>query len=418
LGAKLVLNARQKKMWPIIILGAFFEGFDDTVINIALPYIAEDYGMTTELSGYALSIIAVGTMVAFFVSRTADLIGRRKVFLTSVYLYSICSLLTAFAPNIEMFVFLQFAARIFLIGCWSVGYVILCEEFSAEHRGNAVGRFQLTAVFGALLIGILLPVITKLGLSWRALYIFGAIPMIPVFLLRKRLPETEAFLKLQEERKRGSNLPKGDFFGPWKSPFIRYTVVMSIIWIFLYFGIKGSLNFFTLRVVNELNWTPNMVSIGLLTQTLTGILIIALNGKLMDRIGRKRAAAIIITVGCICSVFTFTLHHFYAVLICSIIAAGFVNSFLIVGSTLTNELFPTEIRASAMAWANNIMGRLGQILVPSVVSLFALSLGLGNAVALAVSLPLISLILILVFIPETGKRTAHQPENKGITEIA
>lgn len=417
-GAKLVLNARQKRMWPIIILGAFFEGFDDAVINIALPYIAEDYGMTTELSGYALSIIAVGTMVAFFVSRTADLIGRRNVFLASVYLFSLCSLLTAFAPNIETFVFLQFAARIFLIGCWSVGYVILCEEFSAEHRGTAVGRFQLMAVFGALLIGILLPVIAKLGLSWRVLYVFGAIPMIPVFLLRKRLPETEAFLKLQEEKKRGRELPKGDFFGPWKSPYILYTVIMSVVWIFLYFGIKGSLNFFTLRVVNELNWTPNMVSIGLLTQTLAGILIIALNGRLMDRIGRKRAAAIIIAVGCICSVSMFTLHHFYAVLICSIIAAGFVNSFLIVGSTLTNELFPTEIRASAMAWTNNIMGRLGQILVPAAVSLFALPLGLGNAAALAVSLPVISLMLILVFIPETGKRTARQPENKGITETA
>jgi len=417
LSTKFMLNARQKRMWPILILGAFFEGFDDTVINIALPYIVQDYGISPQMSGYALSIIAVGTMVAFFVSRMADMIGRRQVFLTSVYLYSVCSLFTAFAPNIEVFIFLQFAARIFLIGCWSVGYVILCEEFSTEHRGSAVGRFQLTAVFGALFIGILLPVITKLGLSWRVLYVVGAIPMIPVFLLRKRLPETEAFLRMQEEKKRGNKLPKGDFFGPWKSPYIKYTVVMSIVWVFLYFGIKGTLNFFTLRAVNELNWTPNMVSIGLLTQTVTGILIIALNGKLMDRIGRKRAAAIIITVGCIFSVFVFTLHHFYAVLICSMIASGFVNSFLIVGSTLTNELFPTEIRAGAMAWTNNIVGRLGQILVPTVVSTLALSLGLGNAVALAVSLPLISLILILVFIQETGKRSINKPlEHKGITE--
>ena len=419
MSTKFILNSRQKRMWPIIILGAFFEGFDDAVINIALPYIMQDFGITTQRSGYVLSIIAIGTMVAFFVSRMADIIGRRKVFLTSVYMFSIFSLLTAFAPNVEVFIFLQFAARIFLIGCWSVGYVILCEEFSAEHRGSAVGRFQLTAVFGALFIGILLPIITKLGLSWRVLYIFGAIPMIPVFLLRKRLPETEAFLQLQEEKKSGIRPSREDFLGPWKSPYLKYMAVMSIVWVFLYFGIKGTLNFFTLRVVNELNWTPNMVSIGLLTQTITGILIIALNGKLMDRIGRKRAATIIIIVGCICSVFMFTLHNFYAVLICSIIAAGFVNSFLIVGSTLTNELFPTDIRASAMAWANNIVGRLGQILVPTVVSTLALSLGLGKAAALAVSLPLISLVLILVFIQETGKKTINKSlENKGITETS
>lgn len=177
-----------------------------------------------------------------------------------------------------------------------------------------------------------------------------------------------------------------------------------MIWFFLYFGIKGTLNFFSLRVVNELSWTPNMVSLGLILQTVTGIFIIAMNGKMMDAIGRKRAATLIILIGCIFSVLTFTLKNFYLVLICSIISAGFVNSFLIVGSTITNELFPTEIRANALAWSNNIVGRMGQIIVPTAVTTMAVWLGLGNATAVAVALPLISLILLLVFIPETGKK--------------
>lgn len=391
-------------MWPILILGAFFEGFDDALINISLPYIKADFDLSTQMSGYALSIIAFGTMVAFFVSRMADTIGRRKVFLFCVYMYSLCSLFTAFSPTIQVFIFFQFVARIFLIGCWSVGYVILCEEFSTEHRGKAVGRFQLTAIFGALLIGILLPVFTSFGLSWRALYVVGALPMIPVFFMRNRLPETEEFLLVQAEKKQGTRLQKEDLFGPWRSPFTKYMVVMCLVWVFLYFGVKGTLNFFSLRVVNELNWTPNMVSLGLVLQTLTGIFVIAMNGKMMDVIGRKRAAAIIILVGCVFSVLTFTLKSFYPVLVCSIISAGFVNSFLIVGSTLTNELFPTEIRANAMAWSNNIVGRLGQIIVPTAVTTMAIWFGLGNATAAAVALPVISLILILIFLPETGKK--------------
>lgn len=416
MSTKFTMTGRQKTMWPILILGAFFEGFDDALINIALPYIKADFTLTTQMSGYALSIIAFGTMVAFFVSRTADTIGRRRVFLTCVYMYSLCSLFTAFSPNIQVFIFLQFVARIFLIGCWSVGYVILCEEFSTEHRGKAVGRFQLTAVFGALLIGILLPVITKLGLSWRVLYVVGALPMIPVFLLKNRLPETEAFLQVQEEKKQGTRRQKEDFIAPWRSPFTKYMVVMCLVWVFLYFGVKGTLNFFSLRVVNELSWTPNMVSLALVLQTLTGIFVIALSGKMMDVIGRKRAAIIIIIIGCVFSVLTFTLDSFYPVLICGIICSGFVSSFLIVGSTLTNELFPTEIRANAMAWSNNIVGRLGQIIVPTAVTTMALFLGLGNAVAIAVALPLISLILILVFLPETGlrKTKTQEPPNPDV----
>ncbi|CDX04659.1 Arabinose efflux permease protein [Desulfitobacterium hafniense] len=404
MSTKFALTPRQKAMWPILILGAFFEGFDDALINIALPYIKADFALSTQMSGYALSIIALGTMVAFFVSRMADTIGRRKIFLTCVYMYSLCSLLTAFSPTIQVFIFFQFVARIFLIGCWSVGYVILCEEFATEHRGKAVGRFQLTAVFGALLIGILLPVFTRFGLSWRSLYVVGALPMIPVFLMRNRLPETEAFLQVQAEKKQGNLLRKEDFFGPWRGPFTKYMVVMCLVWVFLYFGVKGTLNFFSLRVVNELSWTPNMVSLGLVLQTLTGIFVIAMNGKMMDVIGRKRAATMIILIGCVFSVLTFTLKSFYPVLVCSIISAGFVNSFLIVGSTLTNELFPTEIRANAMAWSNNIVGRLGQIIVPTAVTTMALWLGLGNATAVAVALPLLSLILILIFLPETGRK--------------
>jgi MFS family permease len=149
MSTRLVFNARQKMLWPILILGAFFEGFDDALINIALPYIKADFSMSTQMAGYALSVIAFGTMVAFFVSRMADSVGRRKIFLTCVYMYSLCSLFTAFSPNVQIFIFLQFVARIFLIGCWSVGYVIICEEFTTEHRGKAVGMFQLTAVLGA-----------------------------------------------------------------------------------------------------------------------------------------------------------------------------------------------------------------------------------------------------------------------------
>lgn len=401
---KLVFTERQKRLWPILILGAFFEGFDDALVNIALPYIQADFQMSTQLTGYALSIIAFGTMVAFFVSRLADSLGRRKVFLMCVYMYSVCSFLTAFAPNAQLFIFIQFVARIFLIGCWSVGYVIICEEFSTEHRGTAVGRFQLTAVLGALLIGILLPIFTKIGLSWRALYVAGAFPLIPVLFMNKRLPETEAFLQLQEEKKQGKRQEKEDYFAPWRQPFTRYLVLMCLVWFFLYFGIKGTLNFFSLRVVNELSWTPNMVSLGLVLQTVTGIILIAFNGKMMDATGRKRAATIIIILGCLFSVLTFTLKSFYLVLLCSMLAAGFVNSFLIVGSTLTNELFPTEIRANAMAWSNNIVGRIGQIAVPTVVTTMAVGLGLGNATAVAVALPLISLALILAFIPETGQK--------------
>lgn len=399
---KFTLTPRQKKMWPILILGIFFEGFDDACINIVLPFISKDFQLTSQMAGYALSVIAIGTMFAFFIVRMADNIGRRPIFLWSVYLYSICSLLSAFAPNMYVLVALQFLARIFLIGCWSVGYVIISEEFSTEHRGRAVGLFQLTAVFGALLLALLLPVVNSLGLNWRAFYVIGALPLIPALIFNKNLPETLRFLKLQEEKKAGIKQPKTDFFAVWRHPYTKYVVIMSLVWVFLYFGIKGSLNFFTLRMVKELSWTPNMISLALVTQTAMSLLIIGFNGRLMDKIGRKRAALLIITLGSISAALVFTLKDFTAILIVGLFSAGFVNSFLIVASTLTNELFPTELRSNAMAWTNNIMGRMGQVMVPTLVGTMTLWMGLGQAVTIAVLMPFIALVLIMVFLPETS----------------
>ena len=180
---------------------------------------------------------------------------------------------------------------------------------------------------------------------------------------------------------------------------------MAFVWIFLYFGVKGSLNFFSLHVVSELGWTSGMVSIALITQTLAGMIIIGLNGKLIDKVGRRKGATIIIVVGSFAAAALFLLKDFYAIVFMGILSAGFTNSFLMVASTITNELFPTEVRANAMAWSNNIIGRLGQVAVPSVVGFLSVYLSLHYAVAFAVMLPLIGLILILTFIPETkGKK--------------
>ncbi|HZK84335.1 MAG TPA: MFS transporter [Desulfosporosinus sp.] len=400
---KFKLTDRQKNMWPILILGIFFEGFDDAALNFVLPYITKEFHLTTEIVGYALSLVGIGALCAFFIVRMADTVGRRPIFLGCVYLYSICSLLTVFAPNIYIIIAVQLLARVFLIGCWSVGYTILAEEFSSENLGKVSGRYQMTAVFGALTIALLLPLVLKLGFTWRALYLIGALPLIPAFIFKRNLPETKAFLELQEQKKAGIKQPKEDFFAVWRKPHTKYVLVMSLVWLFMYFGIKGSLNFLTMRLVMELSWTPSMVSITILSQTLAGMVIINLNGMLLDKLGRKGAALVIITVGVVATIVQFNVQNFYAVIFFGMIAAGFVNSFLIVASTLTNELFPTELRANATAWSNNIIGRLGQILVPSMIGLLAVSMSIGQAVSIAMLMPLISLMLILVFLPETKK---------------
>jgi len=349
---KIRMTARQKQLFSVVMIAAFFEGFDDGVINIALPYISETFALDEQTRGFVLSIIAIGTMVAFFASRMADRIGRRPVFLWCTYGFAICSLVSAFAPWLWLFVAVQCLARVFLIGCWSVGYVILCEEFEASQRGFATGRFQLMAVFGGLLIAILLTVVVGNSAineamnneSWRVLFAVGVLPIIPVFLMRKRLPETEPFLQRQRNAAAGIEPEKTNMMEVWGKGHRKFIIVMGLAWFFLYCGNKGSLNFFTTRVVEELSWQPFDVTIALIAATLIGLFLIALNGKMMDIIGRKKAAMIIILVGVAASVATYQFENQIMIIIFNVISTGCLYSFLILGSTIPHELLPTRMR--------------------------------------------------------------------------
>lgn len=235
---------RQKKLFTVLMIGIFFEGFDDALINIVLPYITADFGLNNQQAGFSLSIIGLGTMFAFFLVRLADNLGRRPIFLASVIAYTLCSAITAFSPAMTFLVFFQFLARIFLIACWSLGYVIVSEEFEVEQRGKASSILQVVATSGALVLSLLLPVLTLLGLNWRAMYLIGALPLIPVIVFHKNLPETKKFLEMKRARLEQTQREKNDFFEVWKPQYRKYLIVMAIVWFFLYFGVKGALNFY------------------------------------------------------------------------------------------------------------------------------------------------------------------------------
>jgi putative MFS transporter len=73
-------------------------------------------------------------------------------------------------------------------------------------------------------------------------------------------------------------------------------------------------------------------------------------------------------------------------------------------SSFTTELFPTDCRAEAFAWANNLLGRGGYVVGPAVVGAAASTIGWGNAVSLTALCPLGALALILWLLPETKGR--------------
>jgi putative MFS transporter len=77
--------------------------------------------------------------------------------------------------------------------------------------------------------------------------------------------------------------------------------------------------------------------------------------------------------------------------------------------TVNSELFPTELRAAANGWCNNLIGRWGFVVAPWLSGALAQATGgVGDANAALGTLALLAVPLALLVLPETrGIRLDH-----------
>ncbi|MFT5765089.1 MAG: EmrB/QacA subfamily drug resistance transporter [Saprospiraceae bacterium] len=179
--------------WTLVstILASSLVFIDSTALNIALPALQKDLGITgTELlwviNGYALflsALLLVGGSLG-------DLYGRNKVFLIGLGIFSISSLFCGISQNpLQLIIARSFqgiGGALLTPGSLS----ILSSQFGAERRSKAIGLWStfsaLTAILGPVLGGWL----AGLGL-WRVIFFINIPLSILVFLtMIVKVPES------------------------------------------------------------------------------------------------------------------------------------------------------------------------------------------------------------------------------------
>src|SRR6266540_3056353 len=143
------------------ILGSSIVFIDGTVVNVALPAMADDLdaslaGQQWVVEAYLLtlsSLLLVGGSLG-------DLLGRRRVFSFGVAAFGVTSLLAALAPTTNVLIAaraMQGAAGALLV---PGTLAILVNTFPPEERGAAIGSWTawagVSTVIGPLAGGILI----------------------------------------------------------------------------------------------------------------------------------------------------------------------------------------------------------------------------------------------------------------------
>ena len=150
-------------------LSLLMYSIDTTVVAVAFPHFIKDLGTNVLWAAWSISIYLVAvTSVMPLMGNLSDSIGRKKVFLISLILFTASSLACGLAPNIYSLVAFRFLQGIGGASFLPTAAGIVSDQFP-DHRERAIGLigsfFPIGAIVGPNLGGWIVS-----RYSWR--YIF------------------------------------------------------------------------------------------------------------------------------------------------------------------------------------------------------------------------------------------------------
>ena len=165
-----------------IALGVALIVVDTTIVNVIVPSIVRDLGVTSVQAQWIQESYAiVFAALLLLVGRVADILGARRVFLIGVLLFGVTSLMAGLAPSGEMLVlarFLQGAGAALIL---PTSLALLNASFTGKARGQAFAVWGST-IGAATALGPLLGGWLSEHASWR--WAFGInIPLVVVICI-------------------------------------------------------------------------------------------------------------------------------------------------------------------------------------------------------------------------------------------
>lgn len=177
------------RSWGVLIVlcGAIFlEGIDVAMLNVALPSIRADLGLSTGMLSGVVSAYVLGYGGFMLLGgRAADLLGRRRMFLFWLVVFLLFSGLGGFANEGWVLLLARFVTGVAAAFMTPAGLSLITTNFPEGPRrnqalliyaGTAAGGFALGLVIGGLLTAI----------GWR--WVFFAPVLLSLVILVAAIP--------------------------------------------------------------------------------------------------------------------------------------------------------------------------------------------------------------------------------------
>jgi MFS family permease len=391
-------------------IGWALDAFEVQIIGSVIPSIAADFGLSKaqQIAVFVTWFVGVGVGATAF-GYLADRVGRRRLFVATLLLYSLAAIATAASPSYGVFMVFRFLTGLGVGGEYSAVASAIAEFMPARARGRTNAAVMNFWSLGGIVAGLvsILFVSALLGThGWRYALLFGALSAAYALYARRLVPESPRWLasqgRLEEANaviaqvtgleRDGAEYPpqelntsaRAQLGELWREHRGRLVFGMTLDFseAAAYYGLFTFLSVFVLTdgVVDVPAGTVPYYYVVANVGALAGGLLVT---QALDRAGRKptvflsytaAAASTFLVAGAASTgspgltLVAFTTAVFFA-------TTAWVSAY----PTFT-ELFPTHLRATGVG-ASVAVGRVGAVLGAVVLAQTASSFGMWSAFA-------------------------------------
>src|SRR5579859_1155935 len=97
----------------VLGVGWLLDAFEVNIVGSVLGVIQSVFGLNAAQASWVVSIWLIGIMIGAFVfGYLADRFGRKRLFIFTLVMYSVCTVLTALSPNYTFLMIFRFLTAI------------------------------------------------------------------------------------------------------------------------------------------------------------------------------------------------------------------------------------------------------------------------------------------------------------------
>jgi EmrB/QacA subfamily drug resistance transporter len=175
----------------VLALAQLMVILDVSAVNVALPDLSRDLGLSAGQLGWTItSYSLVFGSLLLLGGRAADLIGRRRMFLTGLGIFTTASLASAVAGSAGTFFAARAGQGLGAAMLSPAALSIITTTFTGEARTKALGVWGAVGGAGAA-IGVLLGGILTEAVDWRAIFLINVPIGVAVAMGIRRVVATD-----------------------------------------------------------------------------------------------------------------------------------------------------------------------------------------------------------------------------------